>query len=73
MNKHSEWDQAKETWPQTKKDMETIGGSAEEMHLEDLRKARWYLDREIQNIEKVLAEKQKKHRALYGLITLISP
>ena len=30
----------------------TIGGSAEEMRLEDLKKARWYLDREIQNIEK---------------------
>lgn len=38
----------------------TIGGSAEEMRLEDLKKARWYLDREIQNIEKALAEKQKK-------------
>ena len=35
----------------------TIGGSAEEMRLEDLKKARWYLDREIQNIEKSLVEK----------------
>lgn len=35
----------------------TIGGSAEEMRLEDLKKARWYLDREIQNIEKSLAKK----------------
>ena len=35
----------------------TIGGSAEEMRLEDLKKARWYLDREIQNIKKSLAEK----------------
>lgn len=30
----------------------TIGGNSEEMRLEDLKKARWYLDREIQNIEK---------------------
>ena len=35
----------------------TIGGSAEEMRLEDLKKARWYLDREIQNIEKSLVKK----------------
>lgn len=38
----------------------TIGGSAEEMRLEDLKKARWYLNREIQNIEKALEDKQKK-------------
>lgn len=30
----------------------TIGGSAEEMRLEDLKKAAWYLNREIENIEK---------------------
>ena len=30
----------------------TIGGSAEEMRLEDLKKAKWYLEREINNIEK---------------------
>ena len=35
----------------------TIGGGAEEMRLEDLKKARWYLDREIQNIEKSLIKK----------------
>ena len=35
----------------------TIGGGAEEMRLEDLKKARWYLDREIQNIEKSLVKK----------------
>ena len=35
----------------------TIGGSAEEMRLEDLKKARWYLDREIQNIKKSLVKK----------------
>lgn len=29
----------------------TIGGSAEEMRLEDLKKAKWYLEREISNIE----------------------
>lgn len=32
----------------------TIGGTAETMRLEDLKKARWYLDREISNIEKSL-------------------
>ena len=36
----------------------TIGGSAEEMRLEDLKKARWYLDREIQNIKKSLIKKK---------------
>ena len=30
----------------------TIGGSSEEMRLEDLKKAAWYLNREIENIEK---------------------
>ena len=30
----------------------TIGGSAEEMRVEDLKKAKWYLEREINNIEK---------------------
>lgn len=30
----------------------TIGGSSEEMRLEDLKKARWYLTREIENIER---------------------
>ena len=37
----------------------TIGGSAEEMRLEDLKKARWYLDREISNIEKQIADDDK--------------
>ena len=36
----------------------TIGGGAEEMRLEDLKKARWYLDREIQNIKKSLIKKK---------------
>lgn len=30
----------------------TIGGNSEEMRLEDLKKARWYLTREIENIER---------------------
>ena len=37
----------------------TIGGSAEEMRLEDLKKARWYLDREISNIEKQIDDDDK--------------
>ena len=36
----------------------TICGSAEEMRLEDLKKARRYLEREIQNIEKSLVKKK---------------
>ena len=30
----------------------TIGGNSEEMRLEDLKKAQWYLTREIENIER---------------------
>lgn len=37
----------------------TIGGSSEKMRLEDLKKARWYLDREIMNMEKTLKEESK--------------
>ena len=40
----------------------TIGGSAEEMRLEDLKKARWYLDREIQNIEKSMIKSDNPYQ-----------
>jgi len=40
----------------------TIGGSAEEMRLEDLKKARWYLDREIQNIEKSMQKSDNPYQ-----------
>lgn len=46
----------------------TIGGTAEEMRLEDLKKARWYLDREIKNIEE--ANKENKFKNIYKTVSL---
>lgn len=40
----------------------TIGGSAEEMRLEDLKKAAWYLNREIENIEKKITKSDNPYQ-----------